>query len=116
MGGPKVDPDEVQRLFLAGQSSADIAERFGVKYPAVNRVIRNRGLRGLPRGDGKALEFGGQCEVVPPQEMSPDMTLDVAVLRFGATHAGRARVAAWAGLPLRRVEQEWHRQRCGRRA
>jgi len=43
-GSSRIDPDGLRRMWAAGVSSAEIAEKFGVKYPAVNSAAQRLGL------------------------------------------------------------------------
>jgi len=47
----RIDPDVLRRLWAEGVPSAEIAARFGVRYPAVNRAAKALGL--TPRRAGR---------------------------------------------------------------
>lgn len=115
MRGRKTDPDQVVALWNRGLSSKEIAARFDCTYPAINKILRERGFPARQvKAQSKKTEGVGQP--APVLRAEAFAALGDAVSGMGQSHAGRAEIAAHFGVPLRRVEQEWHRLRAGRAA
>lgn len=89
----RIDPDVLRRLWADGTPSAEIAEHFGVQYPAVNKAAKAMGLERRPPG-------GVRPRTAPPPPPKPLSGYAIA-----------AEIAARDGITLTQALQRWHRTR-----
>lgn len=90
----RIDPDVLRRLWADGVATADIAEHFGVQYPAVNKAAKAMGLERRPPG--------GVQRRQPPPPPPPKPLSGYAIA---------AEIAARDGITLTQALQRWHRTR-----
>lgn len=90
----RIDPDVLRGLWADGVATADIAERFDVQTPAVNKAVKALGLP--PRS------HGGVQKRRPPPPPPPKPASGYAIA---------AEIAARDGITLTQALQRWHRTR-----
>lgn len=105
-------------LWHSDKTTQEIAEIYGVKYPAINGVGRRHGLpprqicRGTPPQDIERRTRREGQKQAPPREIHATKDFDAG--RDGALVATRGKYRAlcdladkW-GLPVAKVQARWH--------
>lgn len=113
----KIDLNRLRELWKTDMTVKDMAERMGVKPPAINRAARILGLphrsSGAPSGPRR--EPARASVARDPAILEGDLDpLSRAILTHGTTYSGRARIAARHGLSETAVLQRFHRLRAAR--
>lgn len=113
----KIDLNRLRELWKTDMTVKDMAERMGVKPPAINRAARILGLPHRSSGapSGPCREPARASVARDPAILEGDLDpLSRAILTHGTTYSGRARIAARHGLSETAVLQRFHRLRAAR--
>lgn len=115
MGRSRIDDARLTDLWAEGLSSNEIAEFFGVQYPAVNSAARRLGLPSRRHGGSKprALPPAPVQPVEAPRPEPRPSTLRIRVGETGGRYSDLNAFAAQEGITFRRALQEWHKHRSG---
>lgn len=105
----KIDKAALVRMWEAGVSSADIADSFGVQYPAINRAAKQLGLTRREQGGSRTRQVAQQPDI-PAFDLEQHASSDAA-LAAAKTYGDLVKVADRFGMTLTQAQSRWHRVR-----
>lgn len=106
----KIDPDALERMWLGGVPSGEIAERFGVLVSTVSNVAKEMNLPARDRMGRLRVPVSdrpARAEALRPVDRATDLD---AAIREARGYRDLQRIADRFGKPMTLVLSRWHRR------